>query len=129
MSDPLRDGLDQFYQAQTDAGQAIIKARRGGCDLWRAHKSDALAVHPNQIKEATEDARKKGVPTDFSEDGRPIFTSRRHLRDYCVAYGFYNRGAGYSDAQPNSFKGKKPDVFDLVDKEAVAMLYGATKHV
>lgn len=54
--------------------------------------SDAAAVHPSQVNEAIEDAKKKGVPTDFTADGRPIFTSSRHFRKYCKAYGFVHKG-------------------------------------
>jgi hypothetical protein len=54
--------------------------------------SEALAVHPRQIKEATEDAVRKGVPTEFDPEGRPIFTSSRHFRRYAKRYGFFHRG-------------------------------------
>lgn len=72
---------------------------------WKPLKSTALAVDPTQVKEAIEDARKKGVPTHFEEDGRPVFTSREHRKQYCIQYGFHDRDAGYSDAQRGSFKG------------------------
>lgn len=71
--------------------------------------SDALAVHPRQVKEATEDARRKGVPTDFQPDGRPIFRTRQHRSEYLRRYGFYDRQAGYGDPAPGSFKGDLPD--------------------
>lgn len=67
--------------------------------------STALAVHPDQVKEATLDAVRKGVPTDFQKDGRPRFTDRAHRAAYCRAYGFYDRDAGYSDAQRGGFRG------------------------
>ena len=54
--------------------------------------SEALAVHPKQIEEATEDAKQKGVPTEFDPEGRPIFTSSRHFREYAKRYGFIHRG-------------------------------------
>ena len=46
---------------------------------WKPLVSDALAVHPAQVKEAVENSRIKGVPTDFQEDGRPIFRTRADL--------------------------------------------------
>jgi hypothetical protein len=64
---------------------------------WKPLVSDALAVHPNQVKEAIDDARAKGVSVDFKEDGRPVFTSRQQRKEYCKAYGFYDRNAGYGD--------------------------------
>ncbi len=75
---------------------------------WKPLASDGAAVHPNQVKEATEDARNKGVPTDFLPDGRPIFTSRTHRKNYLRAYGMFDRGAGYGDPAPNH--NKEPDI-------------------
>lgn len=75
-------------------------------------KSEALAVHPNQRKEATENARKQGVPTEFDKQGRPIFMDRAHRRAYCRAYGFYDRDAGYADAQRHSCTREVPDPID-----------------
>lgn len=69
---------------------------------WKPLHSEALAVHPDQIVEASEDAVKKGVPTAFDSEGRPIFTSRQHRTQYCRAYGFHDRQAGYGDAQRGS---------------------------
>jgi hypothetical protein len=67
---------------------------------WKAQHSEALAVHPQQIKQAADDAAAKGVPTDFDGAGRPILTSRSHRRAYHLAYGVIDKDAGYSDAQP-----------------------------
>jgi hypothetical protein len=59
--------------------------------------SDAMAVHPHQVEEAREDAKRKGVPVDFLPDGRPVFTSRQQRRRYLRAYGFKDRNGGYGD--------------------------------
>ncbi len=59
--------------------------------------SDALAVHPRQVKEATESAKMHGVPTDFTRDGRPLIRSRSHQKAYLKAYGFHNKDGGYGD--------------------------------
>lgn len=83
-------------QARYDAPASVLKKRPGGWPM----KSIALAVHPSQVKEATASAKAKGVPTSFTPDGRPIFTSRQHYRDYQRAYNFYNRDAGFGDAAP-----------------------------
>jgi len=99
----LRDALDQFYQSlhkRRGSGRAGASFRG-----FRPIKSDALAVHPRQVKEATEDAKKKGVPVDFMPDGRPVFTSRTQRKRYMLAYGFYDKAGGYGDAQPGQFKG------------------------
>ena len=53
--------------------------------------SDALGVHTDDIKEAHEDARKKGLATEFDGSGRPIFHNSREKQAYCRAYGFFDR--------------------------------------
>ena len=64
---------------------------------WKPIVSDALAVHPRQVEEATLDAAKKGCPTEFLPDGRPILTSRSHRKQYLKSYGFHDRRGGYGD--------------------------------
>jgi len=59
--------------------------------------SDAAGVHPDQIAEATAMSIKKGVPASFTPDGRVIFTSRKHRKDYCRSIGMHDRNGGYSD--------------------------------
>jgi hypothetical protein len=61
------------------------------------HASEALAVHPGQVQEAVESAKRMGVPTEFLPDGRPIMRSRAHQKAYLKAYGFKNRDGGYGD--------------------------------
>lgn len=55
-------------------------------------KSDALAVHPDQIKEQMAHDKKLGVPVEFKPDGRPIFDNSKHFRRYAKAQGFRHRG-------------------------------------
>ncbi len=78
---------------------------------WKPLVSDALAVHPRQIAEARADAAKKGVPTDFMPDGRPILRTRQHRAAYLKAYGFFDRSAGYGDPADGSFR-ERPDPVD-----------------
>jgi hypothetical protein len=96
-----RVSLRRLRRRYPKAGQEEFISRGG----WKPLHSDALAVHPDQIPEAVALAKRRGVPTDFDGEGRPIFTSRHHRRQYSVAHGFYDRDAGYSDAQRGSFKG------------------------
>ena len=49
--------------------------------------SDALAVHPAQVKAAMERDKKAGVPTEYTEDGRPILTSQAHKRKLLRSFG------------------------------------------
>jgi len=69
--------------------------------IWDSNwpmKSDAAGVHPSQIKEASENAARKGVPTRFdSQTGQAIFESRGHRQKYLKAHGLRDRNAGYGD--------------------------------
>jgi len=62
-------------------------------------KSDAAGVAASQVKEAIEHSKTIGIPTDFTPDGRAIFTSAKHRKRYCEAVGLYDRNGGYSDPQ------------------------------
>ena len=62
-------------------------------------KSDAAGVAASQVKDAIEHSKKIGIPTDFTPDGRAIFTSAKHRKRYCEAVGLYDRNGGYSDPQ------------------------------
>lgn len=73
--------------------------------FFKPLESDALAVHPDQVKEATADAARKGVPTDFLADGRPVLRTRKHRAAYLKAYGFFDRDAGYGDPADGSSRG------------------------
>lgn len=42
----------------------------------------SMGVHPDQIPEATEHAKKMGVRTDFAPNGQPILTSPAHQKRY-----------------------------------------------
>ena len=74
---------------------------RSAC--WPAQGSDALAVHPKQLREAQELAAARGVPTDFDHHNRPVFRDRKHRKDYCriVEGNKHDNNAGYSDPTPN----------------------------
>lgn len=59
--------------------------------------SNALMVHPNQLKQAQERAAAAGVPTDFDQHCRPIFRDREHRKRYCALEGVKDRSGGYGD--------------------------------
>lgn len=59
--------------------------------------SDAAAVHPKQIEEAREIDRKKGVPTEYTKAGQPVFTDRAHRKKYLKAHGLRDNEGGYGD--------------------------------
>ena len=53
-------------------------------------KNVALAVTSRRVKEARDSSIAKGVPTDFTKGGRPIFTDKTHYAKYLKAYGYKN---------------------------------------
>jgi sugar/nucleoside kinase (ribokinase family) len=74
-----------FRQSQEPPGTSSLVG-------FKPLHSEALAVHPEDVPAAIEDARKKGVPVDFDPEGRPVFTSSRQFREYARAYGLVHRG-------------------------------------
>lgn len=69
------------------------------CGNWPM-TSYAAGVHPKQIKEMEAIDKKYGVPTHYTEDGDPIFTSPKHRRKYCEVHRMFDRNAGLSDPVP-----------------------------
>lgn len=72
-----------------DLGSATISGGHSGWPL----ASDALAVHPKQVAAMRELDKKKGVPTDYTPSGRPVFRDRGHRRAYLKAYGKIDRNS------------------------------------
>lgn len=64
--------------------------------------SDALGVDPRDREDAICDAKHQGVPTEFTKDGRAVFTSYRHRDQYAKTYGFVSR----SDKRGRRVKGR-----------------------
>jgi len=62
-------------------------------------KCDATGVHPDQIEDAYALSRAQGCPTEFTSDGRRIFTNAQHRKRWCELSGYYDRNGGYSDPQ------------------------------
>lgn len=86
--------VECFREANVQIRENRRRPQSAGACLvsFKPLASIALAVHKKQIKEATELAAKKGVPTDFTTDGRPVFTSSRHFRRYARLHGFQHFG-------------------------------------
>lgn len=57
------------------------------------HESLGVGVHPRQVVAAMEHAKKVGVPTDFTADGKAIMRDRGHRRDYLKAMGAHDNNA------------------------------------
>jgi len=82
--------------------QRDYQAEMGGrhrCDTWPM-ASYAAGIAPEEIPESRKFDREHNVPTDYTPDGDPVFTSAKHRRKYCEAHGLYDRSAGYSDPVP-----------------------------
>lgn len=54
--------------------------------------SDGLGVHPKQIPEAMEVAKRAGVPVEFTPSGEPIMRSSRQFRAYAKVRGMVHKG-------------------------------------
>jgi hypothetical protein len=67
------------------------------CWAAGAMKSEAMAVHPDQVPEAMARDKRHGVPTEYTRDGRPIFTDRGHRKAYLRSYGVHDKRGGYGD--------------------------------
>ena len=59
--------------------------------------SDALMVHPKQLRKAQERAAQAGVPTEFDRHCRPIFRDRQHRKQYHELERVVDRRGGYGD--------------------------------
>ena len=59
--------------------------------------SEAAAVHPKQRAEHEALCRAKGVPTDTTPQGNPVFRGRAHRKQYLKAFNFRDRNGGYGD--------------------------------
>lgn len=94
-----REVTEAEYREHFPAATAVngIMTPPTGC--WPM-TSEALACHPDQIPEARASAEARGVQTDFTPDGSPIFRDRDHRRRYMRAYGYHDKDGGYGDAQP-----------------------------
>jgi hypothetical protein len=67
----------------------------------------ALAVHPDQFKEANADLVAKGLAgkARYRRDGTLMTSNHRGAyRDVLLAYGFHHKNAGYSEPSPDDVK-------------------------
>lgn len=53
--------------------------------------SDAAGCMSHEVDAATRQAKKFGVPTEFTKDGRAIFTSANHRRKYLKLRGWRDK--------------------------------------
>jgi hypothetical protein len=72
------------------AEQAGVPATKG----WPI-ECYASGVHADQADELRQHLRERGVPTEVTADGDPIYTSAAHRRKALKARGFFDRKAYY----------------------------------
>ena len=89
------DGFVMRRDFQADFGKQRI------ADTWPLI-STAAGVSPDEVPEMMEFDKAHGVPTQYTPDGDPIFTSKGHRKKYCSAHGLYDRSAGYGDPAPKN---------------------------
>lgn len=75
-----KEVTEQEFQSYRPSMIDGCKAKEGKGGWPRT--SFSMGVHPDQVKVATEYARKAGVPTEFAANGQPIMTSQRHQDQY-----------------------------------------------
>ncbi len=85
------------------AFDAAFPAKEIGCTL-DAHLpacwpmlSEAMAVHPSQVEEATARNRKHGVNVTYTPSGEAILPDRNERRKLMRLEGFHDKSGGYGD--------------------------------
>jgi hypothetical protein len=69
---------------------------------YMEHYSDALAVDPQDVEEATKNARAHGCMVDYCpKTGRPKITSANQYRQLCEATGRWNGKDGFRMYDPD----------------------------
>ena len=92
-----KDGVrvERLVDYKTGNVVSSLPPRERAVDPWTNHVSWAAGVHPDDRETAMKDAAAKGVTTHFDEDGNPHFTSAKHQRRFCRAYGMVNKQSYY----------------------------------
>lgn len=71
----------------------IYTARGANATTFKPCDSEAMAGHPDQRDEMIAEAKRRGVPVEFTADARPFFTSRQQKREYMKAFGYEDKNA------------------------------------
>jgi hypothetical protein len=59
--------------------------------------SDALAVHPKQVEQARERAKRHGISVEYRDNGQCVIPDRAERRRLLRLEGFHDRSGGYGD--------------------------------
>jgi hypothetical protein len=91
-SDYLSITLDDGRQAD-DMG--IVREKSNDVHGTWPMTSYACGVHADEVPGRMVADREAGVPTEYSRDGDPVFTSAGHRNKYLNMRGIHDRNAGY----------------------------------
>lgn len=98
----LDDTIRKAIRAQLTARPSRKSAAQANAYRFNnghSYASDALGVHPSQIKEASETLRSHGVNVDFDKEGRAIIDSDKQYRDIGKATGMFSGRDGWEQTQ------------------------------
>jgi hypothetical protein len=59
--------------------------------------SDALAVHPKQVQQARERAKRHGINVEYKSNGQVVIPDRAERRRLLRLEGFHDNSGGYGD--------------------------------
>ena len=99
---------DTWVPAERESGGINIAVGAAGWPM----KSEALAVHPTQIKEAMARNKRNGITgvSYCEKTGRAIIADRAARRALCKLEGVFDRAGGYGDASPGDSEARNlPD--------------------
>lgn len=65
--------------------------------IWQGFESLALAVHPDQVAEATERNRRHGCSVTYAADGTALIPDRKERARLMKIEGMHDREGGYGD--------------------------------
>lgn len=94
----LAGGLDDYYaRLAAVASKPRLLRSRAKVGSGYPRLSSSMGVHRTQVGEAKALDAARGVPTDYTPDGRPEFRTRGHQKAWCRAHGVTNQDGGYGD--------------------------------
>jgi hypothetical protein len=100
---------------------AMLESGRGPMlrspECWPM-RSDALGINPEQIPEQMAEDKRNGLDLEYDKvTGQCIIPGPSMHKKACIANGFFQKNAGYSEATPDDVKAAE-DVLDMDDAEA-----------
>lgn len=99
----LLDEISEDVKERTEPLEFGLPRSRHSIARWPVHSDSMACDSPEQARQEQEFLRKRGVPTDYDEQNRPIWTSRAHKKAYHRATVHADPDAGYGDAEPVNF--------------------------